>query len=636
MTGKKRADRPRRVDRIGARLVDRAERQASLSGKRKKPLRKNERGARERALIAYDLETTNIAVGNPRPLYITAYSEASEFFYSGAVQADEHGGLASLARILDTYFLTPEYNGARFIAWNGNKFDAYLIGAALLHDERFTLRPYLTRSKNLRGLRVDLKPAHFPEGYKKKKLSWEFLDGIAMTGILKPLKDFLKTFAPSYQKLDGPDFERETFDASNAAHVEYAERDSIGLYHAILAAQKIVFDKFGVPLQPTIGNTGIRIFQREMPWNVVCWSPPLEVTKLIRDVVMRGGYCHCVRRYNGPIWKYDLNQAYAAAMRDSWLPAGTCYHKPKATYNPLMVCSIYKVRAFKRDNAIPFYYTSAETKLRTFATDTIDDTWLTSTEVQQLHAERWQVKILDCYYWDDQFTMRDYVNKLEALRGAAPDGPSGAEGTMIKNIGNNSYGKTVEVLGGVELVMSKECPEGFYEYQCEDDAFQHIWFKFSPAQAREYHQPQIGAFITAHVRMTVRRAALLAPEAFLYADTDCVVFSEAVEMNTDPKRYGFWKVEVEGERYRLIGKKIYASLDGKTKCAKGLNVSKLTPDDYARWFDGHAPVQRQIQRQNFVKVMTGMNMFLEREREGTGNARLAVSSRNEKENRALF
>lgn len=622
MTARKKPNRSARVDRIGKKLAARYERQSELKGARKKPLRKNERGARERALIAYDLETTSIKAGNPAPLYITGFSKTPEFFYSGRCHSPDDGNLTHLAHILATYFLTPELNGARFIAWNANRFDAYFIGAALLHREEYVLRPYLTRSKNLRGMRVELKPKYFPKGYKKKRMSWEFLDGMAMTGILKPLRDFLKTFAPDKQKLDAPDFEREGFDYTNLLHVEYAERDSEGLYYAIVAAQAIVMRAFGVPLQPTIGNTGIRIFQREMPWNVAAWAPPLDVLNIIRRYAMRGGFCWCVRRYIGPIWKYDLNQAYAAAMRDSWLPAGTCYRKPKATFSPFMVCALYRLSARNPRNIVPFYYRSIADDVSKFGTTTIEDTWLTSTEVMQLRAEGWRLTITDCYYWNDQFTMRDYVDKLEKLRMDAEGGPSGAEGTMIKMIGNNSYGKTVEQLGGVELVMAKDCPEGFYEYQAEDEQFQHIWFRFAVAQTREYHQPQIGAFITAHVRMEVRRAALLSPQAFLYADTDCVVFTHEVDLRLDPKRYGYWKQETAGEHYRIIGKKIYASLDGKTKTAKGLNVAALTPGDYEKWFDGDAPVQRQIQRQNFVKVMTGMDMFIERERKGTAERAL--------------
>lgn len=552
---------------------------------------------RLKTLIAYDLETTPIAAGTPAPLYITAYG--AEFNLSHAVRDLKH-----LGEILTTRFLIPETKGARFTAWNGNRFDVYFIGAALLAYPEYTLRPYLTRSKNLRGLKIILK--------SDTKLSWEFLDGMAMTGADswpdKRLKFFLAKYAPDFAKLAGPDFEKgEIFDAGNAEHVRYAERDSEGLYHAMHAAQDIVLQNLGLPLQPTIGNLGIKCFTLNMPESVQVWEPPYACLLAIRDFAMRGGYCHCVKRYAGPIWKYDINQAYAAAMRETRLPAGRVVHCRHV--NRYARAAIYRVRASHRTNTVPFYYFNQERK-SAFGMREVTDTWITSTELDQLLREGWDVDVVEGYFWDETFTMKDYVGKLESLRINAVDGPNGALGLMMKAIGNNSYGKTVEVLDGIELVMSLEKPDGFYEYQSENDLLQHIWFKFAKPTAREYHQPQIGCFITAHVRMVVRRAALLDPAHWLYADTDCVVFSRPVALPIDPKKYGYWKLEVDGEPYRLIDKKVYANWPGTVRHAKGMNVNRLTPQDFENWYAGRPPAQSQVHRNNFLKVMTGAEMFV--------------------------
>lgn len=628
MSGKK-PPRPARINRLAKALAKRYERQRFvLCGGRKKPLARREPNPRLKPLIAYDLETTRIAEGNPEPLYITAYGE--NFQASLRVTSLDH-----LRDILKTRFLTEELHGARFCAWNGNNFDVYFIAAALLGDDSLILRPYLTRGKALRGLRVTEK---VPRGKnkngktRKTPLSWEFLDAMAMVGAHawpdKRLKFFLARFAPDYEKLAGPDWESEEFNALNPQHVEYAFRDSEGLYHALTNAQRIVMDNFSVPLYPTIGNTGIRIFMRNMPITTQVWEPPYSALTVIRDQVLRGGFCWYVKKYHGPVWKYDLNQAYAAAMRETFLPAGSCtwtdYKHPYARV------AIYRITAQHKTNIIPFYYKTVAEKGREaearFDTREIKDTWITSIELAQLERERWNIKIHESYFWDEAFTMTDYVNCLEKLRQSSPDGPNGAQGLMVKAIGNNSYGKTVESLDGIELVMSAAQPEGFAEYQAEDDAFQHIWFRFVKPVLREYHQPQIGAFITAHVRMVVRRAALLDPQSWLYADTDCVVFSRPVEIHCHPSQYGMWKEEVAGEDYRIINKKVYAS--NKTKVnergivvpsvahCKGLNVNRISAEDFTRWFDGVSPRQAQLQRQNFVKVMTGAKMFVEREKYG--------------------
>jgi hypothetical protein len=595
------ASRSVRISRIAAKLSARAERQRDTAGGFKKPLRRKETKPRVKPIIAYDLETSNIKAGTLAVRYLTAYG--ANFCYSGPLFSIEH-----LGTIIATRFLLPELKGCRFVAWNGNNFDVYFIAAALLHNPDYLMRPYLTRSKSLRGLRV--------QSVADKKQVWEFLDGIAMTGLTgTTLKKFLGVFAPDFQKLDGPDFEREEFDAGNIEHVRYAERDSEGLYHAIVKAQQIVFDNFGVPLYPTIGNTGIRIFQRNMPPMVQVWAPPLKVVELTRDYAMRGGYCWINRRFEGSIWKYDLNQAYAAAMREAYLPAGRCIHYSGGVH-PYANASLLRLSASNAANRVPFYYTAIAGKAREFGVTEIADTWLTGGEYAQLKREGWKIEVSESYFWDEVFTMKEYVDALEGLRMAAPDGPNGALGLMLKAIGNNSYGKTVEKLDGLELVLSADQPEGYSQYQSEDDLLQHVWFKFMRPVLREYHQPQLGAFITAHVRMVVRRAALIDPQSWLYADTDCVAFDRPIDLNLDAKRYGFWKIEVAGERYRIITKKVYAKVGGGDSHAKGLNVKRLTDRDFEEWFNGRPPLQTQLQRQNFVKVMQGFEMFITRSKVG--------------------
>ena len=119
--------------------------------------------------------------------------------------------------------------------------------------------------------------------------------------------------------------------------------------------------------------------------------------------------------------------------------------------------------------------------------------------------------------------------------------------------------------------------------------------------------------------MVVRRAALLRPDSWLYADTDCVVFDSDVTelLDTDAKRYGAWKIEEQGTQYQIIAKKVYANLESGTGHAKGLNVKRLTPQDFDKWYHGDAPVQDQVQRQNFMQVMRGAEMYREQTRSGT-------------------
>lgn len=588
-----------------------------------------------RLLCAYDYETDPIAAGTPRPLYITACGKRLPLpmLYESAIDTMQH-----LQTILVSNFLTEENHNVMFVAWNGNNFDAYFTAAALVTHPDFVMRPYLTRSKSLRGIRVIRRE----DIDNKRAPCWEFVDGIAMTGLVSTkLVKFLETFAPHLPKLEGTiDFDAgEVFDKLNPDHRRYAMRDSEGLDFAINRAQDIMIENFDQPLAVTMGGACIKILKANIP-DEVCVRPLNQTLKgIIRSYVMRGGYCYCVKRYQGPVWKYDLNQAYAAAMRESLLPDGAAVHKSNGiitvpedggefqTARSIMVearCYIVRIEAWNDANKIPFYCRSLVSgRMRSqFAIAHIPDTWITSIEHKQLMLEGWRIQVKESYAWNRTFNLKDYVDKLERKRSASAGGPSGAEGTMIKATGNHSYGKMLEELEAKEYVLAADCPPGYAPHynDGDEDPLEHIFERNQDdMHPKDYHQPHIGAFITAHVRMVVRRAALLAPDSWLYADTDCAVFATDVtaRLDIDPKRYGAWKIEEAGTDFQIIAKKVYTNTVTGKGSAKGLHVRKVTPTQFTEWLNGTPPVQEQVQRQNFIKVMQGAEMYRMQLRRGT-------------------
>ena len=570
-------------------------------------------------MIAYDFETTRIAVGTPRPLYITAHG--ADFSVNGPVE-----NLAAVTRILRAQFLTSENLGASFVAWNANRFDAYIIAAALIREDDLAIIPYMTESKALRGLRVIRRE---DMGNRQSK-SWQFLDGIAMTGLVGfSLEKFVSSFAPDFPKLTNIiDFDREEFDPTNPEHCAYAYRDSEGLYHAITRAQQIMLDTFDEPLAVTMGGACIRIFSAHIPPDIRVEPLIADLREIVSVYAMRGGFCYCAKRYSGPVWKYDINQAYAAAMRETGLPCGAPNKstKPPADNRPFLA----RIRATNPHNRIPFYHRSVAPNGRVssaFSFTEIAETWITSAEYRQLESEKWDIQCLETWIWPDSFNMREFVDKLERLRTTCEGGPSGPIGTMVKATGNHSYGKTVEQVSPIEYLLSWDCPPDYLPFFGDgSDPIEHVYFRIDDdRKPKAWHQPHLGAWITSHVRMVVRRAALIDPDAWLYADTDCVIFSRDVsaEMDIDPKRYGAWKIEEEGAHYQIIAKKVYAEVSSEKpreklkRSAKGLNVKRLTPDDFANWYEGTPPVQDQIQIQNFLSVMRGADMFRAQRREGT-------------------
>jgi hypothetical protein len=387
-------------------------------------------------------------------------------------------------------------------------------------------------------------------------------------------------------------------------------------------AQAILLENFNQPLSVTMGAACIKIFKAHIPPRVDVRNLSEELEDITRQYVVRGGFCYCARRYEGPVWKYDLNQAYAAAMREAQLPAGRALHTLNGIHRYAKTY-IARVTATHPTNIVPFYYVTLNDRGQlkaAFATNHISETWLTCIEVEQLKAEGWRIKVLESWTWETQFSMADYVNSLEGIRTTCEGGPSGPVGTVIKAVGNHSYGKTLEVLGDQEFLIAKDCPPDFAPYYADGfEPINHVFWRFTEPRGKDYHQPHLGGFITAYVRMVLRRAILLRPDDWLYADTDCVVFASDVTnmLDIDPKRYGAWKLEESGTHFRIIAKKVYQNVETGKGHAKGLNVKRLTPDDYEAWFHGTPPVQDQVQRNNFVSVMQGAEMYRLQTRAGT-------------------
>lgn len=525
--------------------------------------------------------------------------------------------MLELHRAITSRLLLPETAGARFAAWNGNRFDCYFVAAALVRDERFRLRPMLTRSRELRGLEVRMAANAEKD---RDPGAWVFVDGMSMLGIDCELAELLEQFAPDLPKLPAPDWSRG-FDGADPAHQAYAMRDSEGLWAALDRAQQIVMEAFGEPLGITMGGTGIRVFASQMPAGVSVKPLPEEAEKITREQLVRGGFVFCRGRFDGPAWKYDLNQAYAGAMRDCELPAGSVLwdrYQPEEGARAYMV----RVAATKQDNPVPFYVKQLDPQGRIrsgYARGVIRDAWITSDEHRQLIAEGWDIECLENWTFARTFQMRDFVDTLEQMRRTAEGGPSGPQGLMVKSLGTNCYGKTGEQPDGIEWCLAAERPAGWLDWYEEDDAepIEHVFWRAAEPRAKPHQQPQLAAWITAWVRMQVRRAALVDPDAWLYADTDSVIFSRDVtdRLDVDPTRYGAWKVESAGGRHSIIMPKVYRGPSGIK--ARGLNPQQLTHEHFERWMKGEAPRQRQTQLRGFLDVMRGAEMYRAVSRRGS-------------------
>lgn len=561
-------------------------------------------------IVAYDLETTRIPRDPSDPLSVEP--KFLTMFGKKIRVADRTDTFEELGAALLSRMLLPELVDTRFVAWNANRFDVRLIMQAIINaSDEFTITPYIAKQGGLRGVKVS-----------QGERAWYFLDGMSMLGLQCSLKKFLDVFAPKFKKHE-LDLEHTEFDADNPEHVAYAERDSEGLYWGMQQAERILHKLTGRGAQTTIGSAGIKCFVSNLPEKAICYALRKYQREQVERVVMRGGYVYVARQYDGPAWSYDVNQAYAAAMREQDLPSGATMDTNAEIPNLLGIytCTISR----KPLSVVPFYVKTLQGEaLECYgeATKTI----LCSNEIRCLRRHGWRVDVHKGFVWQAKFRMQKFVDRLERLRRKHPAGTP--INVMCKALGNNAYGKMNEHVPNTRFIIARNQPENALPYNPGDPLFKYIWVQHEEGdQGKFYHRPHVAAFITAAVRCKLFDAIMLAPDDFLKADTDSVCFTRPVKLPISEWKYGRWKLESEGERHIIIGKKVYARFDGKERAwkfvCKGLHTKRLTVADFERWFkSGKVPEQQQMQLLSF-KSSSLAPSYRPVKRKGTNFAKIA-------------
>lgn len=553
-------------------------------------------------IVAYDFETTRIPIKptdplTVKPLFLTTHTETWNDAF------DPKGSYKATREYFGDYLWALLEPNTLLSAYNANRFDLRVLLEALL-DSRFTVEPFISKVSGLRGAIVR---------YGRKRI--KLVDPIAMLGMQCDLREFVATFAPEYPK-GRINFDRVNFDPSNPRHVRYAKRDSEALYHALRRAQSVVR---GIckdqELRPTVGALAINAFMQAMPRGVMVPALRPRSFEIVRRIVMRGGFVYS-RPFTGALWTYDLNQAYAFAMRECSLPSG--FARPVRSF-----CTdrpgFYRVKLSRSTRSpVPYMVRACQKPYRMLETSGEGCvTWLTTDEVNLLLHHGWNVTIIEGYAFEGSFHMTRWVNGLEARRAEFPK--THPVNVICKYVGCNAYGKTLQEPTTMRIVLSRKPPKGAWPMVAHDeqgDPIDGLWMVPERRDTRRrYERPQIGAFITAFVRCVVYDAIMADPEHFIKADTDSVSFTrKQPQLPLDKDRYGAWKLEADGEFHIVVAKKVYWSAN--KKAAKGMNVDKLRKRDFVAWFKGRVPLQHQRQLQSFKKRLAPTWTF--RDRHGTG------------------
>lgn len=499
-------------------------------------------------------------------------------------------------------FCVGYYDGADFLYWWGNdcpaKFAAYLRSKeeaeiCYFHNGgRFDfifLMPYI--DGELRIVNGRLLSAKI--GNVELRDSW----GI----IPEPLKQ-----ASDGNKLD-IDYtvmERDKRDNHRDDIVKYLRVDCVELWKLCAA----FVEEFGARM--TIGGTAMRELKNRHEFAQA--SPAFD--RDVRPYYM-GGRCQAMGAgiFHGTWRVYDINSAYAFAMREIQHPIGSTFNWNNRITSRT---AFARVRAINRGalgmhtpEGLRFDVEKGEFNA------TIHEI-KAGEETGRLKVLR-VIQALDFQEWG---TFEDFIDTFTSKKIAAEKRDDKIHRDFYKRVCNSAYGRfAIDGAKHLDCTLtgaadpaplpqpSMTCMRGECCGECwrvfETGPGYIIWYR--PAQRQQYDNIATGASITGATRAILLRA-LDKADMPMYCDTDSII-CRSLGVDVDPLALGKWKLEdlpkksgmTEFDELAIAGKKLYACFRNGEPVKHACKGVRITPDEIRQIARG-----AEITHRNIAPTMT--------------------------------
>lgn len=286
---------------------------------------------------------------------------------------------------------------------------------------------------------------------------------------------------------------------------------------------------------------------------------------------------------------YDVNSMYPYAMGAFTHPVGSAMEINQTLDGPNMVFA--KIECSVNDGAFP----------RTLEDGSLDFTggpgvyFVTNHELEAaLELGLVKVKkVISAVHMPLQVTFEEFVDRFYKLRLLAKADGDDAMTLIYKLLLNNAYGKFAQDSNRYKqwwLGNYTALPPGYEEDRYDGlenpggwrvhstPLGNNLWCRANRQGWRGYRNVRIAASITGAARSLLLRGLAKADRP-IYCDTDSII-CEGLDVDSDPKRLGAWKLEAEGDRLAIAGKKLYALFDRHTLTSEGLGEKHVDLDEY--------------------------------------------------------
>lgn len=388
----------------------------------------------------------------------------------------------------------------------------------------------------------------------------------------------------SYKIIPAPlrDMQKDVFDYSKLKrNIREEFKDEILLYqrHDCEYLHEYIVEfhnEFGNRI--TVGNTAINILQSFYGFARLTERQDRN----IRDFFY-GGRCQVFEAgvIEDDFKVYDVNSMYPYVMREYRHPIGGVIHNSKVIDDDT---AFVELDAWN-NGCLPVRGSGGDLDFtcrfgRFFATIHELKAGLETGDVKVKRVHR----ILNFYQWTDFHLFVDhfYNRRLEAK-----DNGDKIRALFYKLILNSAYGKFAQdptKYGDYVILDIDEMPEGGMHHKEEnpdgwepryENGSRRIWWKRTSGRRPNFFNVATGASITGAARAELYKG-IRSSDRVVYCDTDSVI-CRGSGVRLDERTLGAWKLEGEGSRIAIGGKKLYCLFDADgnvvKKASKGAQLS---------------------------------------------------------------
>jgi hypothetical protein len=439
----------------------------------------------------YDIETPGI--------------DSLEFYCCGFFDGEKYWNFKTMGDFL-CHVLKKEYNGWRFFAHFGGRFDVHYVFDWLRANEPDTYMEINCSGSCVISLTI-----------RQSRNRWRFCDSYRL--LEASLATITKEFAVAHQKLKGRAF----------TDLEYNEYDCRGLYECL----EIFFNQFEI-CSETIASHAMRVFRSRF-MRTDLYQPHREIENFVRRSYC-GGRCEIYRYDSAQLNHYDVNSLYPAAMLQP-VPVEYLMQSRELPDDDSKRIGFYEAIIEQPETYLPVLPARLE-KLY-FPVGHFKGVF-TSMELRAAIEAGAKVKILQGRVFLAEPIMREFTESLfEMKKQAELEGNNGKRWIMKKCL-NSLYGKWGQRREQRAFIVDDgraglfPLPNGLAYYLMESHAA-HIL-------------PHISAAITSRARLIIH--GYLTQARSWYTDTDSLFTDSTLPVSAD---IGAMKFEGRGgfQAYRL-------------------------------------------------------------------------------------